>query len=46
MSDTEYLKNKIKAIKVIFTILYPKFKKYLSKEEIEVLDKAFLELEK
>ena len=53
MSDSEFAKTKslenekkIKLLEIIFSTLYPKFKKYLSKQEIEILDKAFLQLGK
>ncbi len=46
MNETEILKKQMRLILIILTTIFPLFRKYLSKESLVIIDKAFIELDK
>lgn len=46
MTEIEILKKQIRLITIILTTLFPLFRKYLSKDSLEIIDKAISELGK
>lgn len=46
MTEIEILKKQVRLIIIILTTIFPLFRKYLSKDSLEILDLAISELGK